>query len=180
MDMMSGFIKRLDSTVDRAIMAWPKWLHPLMFGLSFIGHPIFTIATIGVMSAFALAYHNTLLLIAIVVAAATFTLNTVLKMVFHRERPKTYKKEELVLVTYSFPSGHASSAVVIYGLLAYIAWHLLAWPWNGIVTWALAAIIIGIGISRVYLGAHYTTDVLVGWAVGLAGLFAIIWIVAPL
>jgi undecaprenyl-diphosphatase len=177
---MSNYFLRLDSSVDRAVMAWPRRLYPLMFGLSFIGHPVFTIATIGIIAVFAVIFYNTPLLIAVAVAAATFTLNTVLKMFFHRERPKTYKKEQLVLVTYSFPSGHASSAVVIYGLLAYIAWHLLAWPWNGLVTWALVAIIIGIGISRVYLGAHYTTDVLVGWAVGLAGLMTIIWIVAPL
>lgn len=85
----------------------------------------------------------------------------------------------MVLETYSFPSGHAASSVVIFGLIALIAWHLLPQPYASIAVGLLVALIVLIGISRVYLGAHYATDVLVGWLVGAVGLAIIIWIVRP-
>lgn len=100
--------------------------------------------------------------------------NQLLKAIFQRTRPAA----EWMLTTasgYSFPSGHAMGAMAIYGMLIYLVWHS-SWPARvrkAVVT-VLAVLILLIGISRVVLRVHYTTDVLAGWAAGLVYLFAVL------
>lgn len=151
-----------------------------MHALSFIGRPIFTITIMVAVGIMSLATHNVRLGIAAGIAGLTFFSNSLLKLIIHRPRPSTYLTDEVLLPTFSFPSGHAASSVVAFGLLAYILFHYLPQPINSIVVGILILLIIGIGISRVYLGAHYPSDVVAGWLVGLIGLMVIILVVKPL
>ncbi len=179
LDSMRTHISAFDSTIGQWIHALPAWLHPLMYAVSFIGQPLITIAMviiIGIVAGVAARYR---LLAACIVTLGTYGVNSGLKELFHRTRPNTEYARSMVLETYSFPSGHAASSVVIFGLIALIAWHLLPQPYASIAVGLLVALIVLIGISRVYLGAHYATDVLVGWLVGAVGLAIIIWIVRP-
>ena len=86
---------------------------------------------------------------------------------FARPRPPT--QIWIVLNIPGFPSGHAIAVVVFYGLLAYLLVPLIPsvfWKW---VVIAMALLIIGfVGFSRVFTGGHYLTDVLSGYAVGIA------------
>lgn len=67
---------------------------------------------------------------------------------------------------YSFPSAHSASAMAVYGLLALVAArHVRGWV-GATVCCAAAAIVAGVGLTRVYLGAHYPSDVVAGWLVG--------------
>jgi undecaprenyl-diphosphatase len=96
-----------------------------------------------------------------------FLLSTVLKISFRRARPALWPAlatEE----TYSFPSGHATLATVFYGGLAAVAFHLSpsAWIRAGALAGA-AGLVTTISFSRVYLGAHWTTDVVGGTLLGL-------------
>ncbi len=97
----------------------------------------------------------------------TTVLNNLLKQIFHRVRPDVI----LSLVTpggYSFPSGHAMSGMVFYGLLIVLFSHRLKnKPAKYCLTGFLGLLIFFIGVSRVYLGVHYPTDILAGWSVGL-------------
>jgi membrane-associated phospholipid phosphatase len=80
---------------------------------------------------------------------------------------------------YGLPSGHAQGAVVLWGLLALEAVRRGAPARSGGASrwvWAPAALLmLGIGLSRVYLGVHFPTDVLAGWAVGAVVLAAAAW-----
>jgi undecaprenyl-diphosphatase len=68
-----------------------------------------------------------------------------------------------------FPSGHAITVVVFYGLLAYLlAPKMLSAFWKIVVVLAALLIIGFIGFSRIFTGGHYLTDVLAGYAVGIA------------
>ena len=70
-------------------------------------------------------------------------------------------------VGYSFPSGHTTNATVAYGVLGVLVARL---PWPTAIRVAidvvLGAIVFGVGLSRVWLGVHYPTDVLAGWLLG--------------
>ena len=97
-------------------------------------------------------------------------INELLKRLFHRVRPVL--ADPLVkLQTYSFPSGHALSATVLYGFGAILLWSCITSKiWRVAISIVVVAVILAVGLSRVYLGAHYPTDVLGGMLEGVAWL----------
>ena len=97
-------------------------------------------------------------------------LNVVLKYAFHRTRP-SFDDPLLMLTTYSFPSGHVAGATLLYGVMAaMVIAKTTAWRWR--VTTVLAAIMMValVALTRVYLGAHYLSDVIAAFAEGVAWL----------
>jgi membrane-associated phospholipid phosphatase len=93
-------------------------------------------------------------------------LNQMLKELFARPRP--YFVDPLLSETsYSFPSSHAMLSLVAYGVLAYFSvLALRSWRAKTAVVFAVALLVTLIGVSRMYLGAHYFSDVLAGFAAG--------------
>jgi membrane-associated phospholipid phosphatase len=95
-------------------------------------------------------------------------LNTDLKDLFQQPRPFDLNPSvQLSLAEgYGLPSGHAQSAVVVWGSIA--AWSRKGWFWGTAI-----GLMVLIGFSRIYLGVHFPTDVLAGWAIGavLLGLY---------
>ena len=102
---------------------------------------------------------TTALLLAIIV-------NLVLKRWINRPRPAGDHLVEVM--TLSFPSGHAMSAMAFYGFLVYLAWRYADRGWLKIaLTLLCVSVILGIGISRIYLGVHYPSDIVAGYLGGL-------------
>lgn len=110
-----------------------------------------------------------LLALTLAVGGGAF-LNIVLKHLFHRHRP-VLENPLVTLSSYGFPSGHTMGSTIFYGALALVIAHSIrSWPrrlWVGL---AAALIVALIGVSRIYLGAHYFTDVIGAIAIGLAWL----------
>jgi membrane-associated phospholipid phosphatase len=76
-----------------------------------------------------------------------------------------------VLKDYGFPSGHTMIATLLYGLLAVLLVRTLrSAPWRRVVVGVAGAVILLVGISRMYLGAHYLSDILAAMAAGVAWL----------
>ncbi|HEX9386740.1 MAG TPA: phosphatase PAP2 family protein [Anaerolineales bacterium] len=87
--------------------------------------------------------------------------------IFNRPRPAA--QIGIVVTDASFPSGHVISAILCYGLLAYLfvpKMPSLFWKW--VVVIAALLTIIYIGFSRLFLGGHYLSDILAGYALGIA------------
>jgi undecaprenyl-diphosphatase len=95
-------------------------------------------------------------------------LNETLKLAFHRQRPETYFGFPRP-GTYSFPSGHSFLSFCFYLALAEVAIEPEWAPWRRTAVWGAAVILVLlIGLSRVYVGVHYPTDVLAGYTAAIA------------
>jgi membrane-associated phospholipid phosphatase len=108
--------------------------------------------------------------------AISVSVNSILKITFHSPRPYWVSEQVKALASetsFGAPSAHAQNAVVVWGLLA--AWIGKAWAWA-----AAAVLILLIGFSRVYLGVHFLSDVVLGWLVGALVLWAILLLERPL
>jgi membrane-associated phospholipid phosphatase len=96
-----------------------------------------------------------------------------LKAVFQRERPR-FDDPIATASSFSFPSGHALVSFAVYGALAYVLVESLRSRRSRAACMACAAVVVAaIGFSRLYLGVHYLSDVLAGYAVALAWLLVI-------
>jgi undecaprenyl-diphosphatase len=106
-----------------------------------------------------------------------FLLNWTLKNYFARPRPE-YVTQLHYVDSNSFPSGHSLLAAVVYLTLGALVSRLVAKRRHKVYVLSVALLLtVLVGVSRVYLGVHYPTDVLAGWSVGM--LWAILcWLVA--
>ena len=110
--------------------------------------------------------HSARLLLAAV--AGNILLNGMLKLWFSRPRPAVFEWQTHAASS-SFPSGHAMSATVCYGTVAYLVIRLQKHHWSRVLTGTAAVILIVlICTTRLYLGVHYPSDVIAGMLVGLA------------
>jgi undecaprenyl-diphosphatase len=105
-------------------------------------------------------------------AAASLTIvlaslgNSLLKLGFARTRPDLLDPI-VVEHGFSFPSGHSVLSMVAYGVVGVVIWRAPIPSWvRWIADALLALVILAVGVSRVWLGVHYPTDVLAGWTVG--------------
>lgn len=104
-----------------------------------------------------------------------FVVNYFMKLSFHRLRPPNPLIDKLD--NFSFPSSHATSAFIFYGLLTYLIWKTkLPKLYKYIIGIILIMFSLLIGFSRIYLRVHYPSDVLAGFCIGFAWLFLAVWL----
>lgn len=104
-----------------------------------------------------------------------FVVNYFMKLSFHRLRPPNPLIDKLE--NFSFPSGHATSAFIFYGLLTYLVWKTkIPKLYKYIIGTILILFSLLIGFSRVYLRVHYPSDVLAGICIGFAWLLLTVWL----
>lgn len=100
------------------------------------------------------------LLCVAIAAPGGMLINVLLKNVYARPRPM-FEEPLLTLVTYSFPSGHTAASTLFYGLIAsYVVTTSPSWRRRCTAMVLAAAMVLLVAFSRVYLGAHYVSDVL--------------------
>jgi undecaprenyl-diphosphatase len=118
--------------------------------------------------------HRSELVLLIGVVIGSALLNLVLKIVFHRARPTINRLIDIN--GYSFPSGHSMAAFTLYGILTFLLWkHISSYRGRGLLIIISVVMIIMIGISRIYLGVHYPSDVLGGFLASSTWLIFSIW-----
>lgn len=120
-----------------------------------------------------LGHRRELLFLTSVLVGST-VLNALLKVVFGRARPTIHRIIEVS--GYSFPSGHSMASFSLYGGLAFLIWkHIPSFTGRVFMMVASAVFILTIGMSRIYLGVHYPSDVVGGYFISGCWLFTCIW-----
>ena len=143
-----------------------------------LGDPITIIVITGCIMAVGLYYGSMRMLFSGIAIPITVGAGALIKLLVERARP--ISEYSANLGTFSFPSGHSTGSMVAFGLLAYFAFMKLPGVWGIVVACVLFMVPIVVGVSRVYLSAHYPSDVLAGWLLGLIGLLIIIFGIRPL
>jgi membrane-associated phospholipid phosphatase len=106
-----------------------------------------------------------------VAVAGSIALNGTMKLFFQRPRPKLPWAH--VLPDYSFPSGHSMNSLVFYVALAFLVWAIFGRRAGLAAIVGAVALAVLVGTSRIYLGYHYFTDVVGGFAAGLVWLLLV-------
>ncbi len=138
-----------------------------------IGMPILVLVVTGVLVALRRSWTP---VVVMVVAAAGSLLMTVLgKDLVGRARPPATLAVPPLETSPSFPSGHTLNATVLVGALAYLLLLAGRHTWQRVLVATVAsAFVLAMGLSRVFLGHHWLTDVVAGWLLGLGWLAAVV------
>ena len=174
-EVFEGTLQQFDFRTRTSVHAFSNpQLTTVMQALTFLGSigflsTLFIMLTIVFLVA---GLHRSAVWLA-VAAGGSVVLDVSLKLAFHRPRPVPFFGT--APLTYSFPSGHALSSLCFYGVLAGLCVTQMHNRAARIMIWVLSGLLVaGIGLSRIYLGVHYTTDVIAGY------LAASIWVSALL
>ncbi len=176
-EMFEGDTLRFDMQVRSWVHSYSSpTLTSLMTGITQLGSPL----TLGIAFVFLLIlfWKNKWPRAAewmAVAMAGTALLDLSLKHAMHRVRPVPFFG--VAPISYSFPSGHALSSFCFYGVLAGLVAARIRKPFFRAAVWILAAsLVAAIGLSRVYLGVHYPTDVLAGYSAGTLWVSALLYV----
>lgn len=134
---------------------------------SYIGSGSFIniIVVLGVVILYFVLNYRTEILLFILVLMGSHYLFRLLKEIFQRARPNLSPLIEIG--GYSFPSGHATNAMTVYGILSFLLWrHITTSLGRKLLILFSTIMILTIGFSRIYLGVHYPSDVLGGYFAG--------------
>lgn len=178
-NVLKGDLMRVDAMAYGLIVERLRfeWLTPIMESFSALATPVVLLVLLLLVAAFAPGRRPgacCALNLALVVV-----LNLIQKGIVQRPRP-----EGISLVTeagFSFPSGHSMAAMAFFGLLVWLIWHYEKDRAMRVACCTtLVLVIVMVGVSRVYLGVHYASDVIGGFCVSLAWLAFYTRVFAPL
>ena len=185
-EMREGEMRRFDEwllllfrrDIDPAVPIGPAWLPPMVLDITALGGvTILGLVTLVAAGYLLLMHRYGATALVIVASAGGGLLSEGLKRAFARVRPDIVS-HLVVVESLSFPSGHSMSAAVIYLTLGALLARFTARRQIRIyVVGVSLGLTFLIGLTRVYLGVHYPTDVLAGWAAGLAWAL-VCWLVA--
>lgn len=178
-NLLDGQITELDNMAYWLVVQHMRrdWLTPIMTTITDLAMPVTLVVVLVVVAAFAPGQRPGFC--AMLNLGLVVVLNEVLKLLVHRPRPDGYRL--VSEVGYSFPSGHAMVSMAFYGLLVWLIWRYERdRVWRVLFCLFFGCVIAGVGISRIYLGVHYASDVLAGYCVSLIWLVLFTKVVTPL
>lgn len=173
-----SFMLSLRNASDLSIPAGPAWFQYFAEQATALGGwPLLTLLSLTVIGFFLMRRQWDFALILIAVITGESVITGQLKHLFDRARPD-FLPHLVEATSKSFPSGHASSAAAVYLTLGLMLANILEQKPLRIYALSCAISLATLtGLSRIYLGVHYPTDVLAGWCVGSAWASAV-WLAA--
>lgn len=155
------------------------WFVVLMAAVSTVGSWwVYLVVVLGLATWLGIRRRIRMALFVAVTVEVSPLLNQVMKTIVHRPRP-VWADPVASASGASFPSGHAQAAVVGYGVLVLVLLPSLRRAFRVMVVSAGVLMVLAIGFSRVALGVHYVSDVVAGWALGVAWVASMIVVVDP-
>jgi membrane protein YqaA with SNARE-associated domain/membrane-associated phospholipid phosphatase len=165
-ELLEKELTHFDNTVGGWIISFRSaWLTTLMNAITNLGSTGWVIGLVIIIAIIGFRFRRRLDVLGLFICVTGALISVeLLKVTFHRHRP------ELPWLTpatgYSFPSGHSLISLALYGFLTYLVLRQRQWSHQRFwLAGGLVLLPVLIGISRVYLGVHYPSDVLGGWAV---------------
>ncbi len=159
----------LDSGIALGVHSWASPTLDTVFGFfstlgGVAGTAVVTVLAFAVL-AWRHQYHHAWRLV--LALGGGVLLSQALKLVFHRNRPALWPHPGVTEPGFSFPSGHAAVSLCLFGMLLWLGLRGFQHPLAR-AAWAalMVALILLIGLSRIYLGVHFPTDVLAGYLAG--------------
>ncbi len=133
--------------------------------VTFLGKPLFLMIVNLVFSLFLwIKNQRSRAIVYFVIGNGAAQFNYFIKSFLGRERPELW--ERIIEVKYlSYPSAHAMNSIVIYGLICYYLMNQFK-PWRWLILTLTSILVILIGLSRLYLGVHWPTDIIAGYTMG--------------
>lgn len=178
-EVLMGEVLALDANAYQLVVVYMRreWLTPIMQSISELALPVVLVVMLLAIEAFAPGKRPGAC--AAVNLVLVFILNQLIKEIVQRPRPVGFR---LISETgYSFPSGHSMVAMAFYGLLVWMIWHYEEDKFvKYLCSIGFCLCIAAVGLSRVYLGVHYASDVIAGFCVSLAWLAVYTKVIAPL
>jgi undecaprenyl-diphosphatase len=160
------------SGIDQTVLDWlvehrEPWLDTVTQVVTTLGGSAFLIPLVLAVGAWYRWRHHTVRPFALLTGAyvSSWFVSQSIKLLVGRARPPA----RLAIghwSGYAFPSGHATEAAAVYGMLAVILAIRLPPGQRRKVVWAAVAVVALVGITRLYLAAHWLTDVVAGWCFG--------------
>jgi membrane-associated phospholipid phosphatase len=172
------------AAVDRSVLEWfvghrEPWLTPAVQVVTVLGSSAFLIPLVlagGLLERRRHGSHRALALLAAAYGGG-YVLSQGIKAIVARPRPPA----GLALGNfsgYAFPSGHATQAAAVYGMLAVVLVSGVLTRRRPVAVWATTVMTVTVvGVTRLYLAAHWLTDVLAGWAVGASWVLLVLAVV---
>ncbi len=154
---------------DLAAEVGPRWVQESARDITALGgFTVLLLASILAVAMLALHDRRRQALVFAITVALTQAASEALKVLIHRPRPALVPHYDIVYSS-SFPSGHATMSPVVYlTLAAVLAAGTSDRRVKVLLLGSAALLVVAIGVTRVYLGVHWPTDVLAGWALGSA------------
>ena len=160
-------LRALRDPADPSKPIGPAWIQEPLLDLTAIGgSTVLGLVIVSVVGFLVLQTRYRTAIVVAITAGSGELLNAAMKHAFNRPRPTIVPHLRMVYST-SFPSGHAMESAIVYLTLAAILMRASDSRVTKIYTLGIAVLLTTlVGISRVYLGVHYPTDVIGGWIIG--------------
>jgi undecaprenyl-diphosphatase len=162
-------ITAFDAALSAAVQSWRSpQLTAAMLRITDFGDTTIVLAICAALIGLALYRKNWREAgLVVVVVGAGRLLGSLAQNVVRRTRPSQDGAGIPLPKTFAFPSGHAITATLLYGLIGFLLWQALRKTWQRVLAVvACGVLIVAIGVSRIYLGVHWPSDVLAGWLLG--------------
>jgi undecaprenyl-diphosphatase len=176
-EVMEGDTQAFDTKIVRALRdplnparpIGPEWMEGVLLDVTAIGSTaILGLMTAAVAGFLVLQTRYRTAFVVVVTSLSAEVLTAAMKQAFNRPRPSVVPHLRAVVST-SFPSGHAMESAIVYLTLGAILMRVAESRLTKAYIMGIATLLtLLVGVSRVYLGVHYPTDVIGGWIIGFA------------